>query len=212
MILASEGIEVVRGRGRPTDRPARVPMIGSRPSMGRSMEDATYSRAAWLALIAAVVQIAAATWLILSRDDAALAGAAVAGAGVALLVGGVLAGRAPAAEWLRRWWFVESVIDRAFDGALLGSIAWTAREADPAVSAGALVALGAGFLGSYVHARGSALGYEVEDGWPTRLLRYALLAAGLLLNGLSWAIWAVAAASIVSTAIRTSRVARQGRA
>ena len=212
MILASERVGVFRRPGLPA-RPARGgPMIGSRPSMGRSIEHATYSRAAWLALIAAVVQIAAATWLILSRDDAALAGAAVAGAGVALLVGGALAGRSPAAEWLRRWWFVESVIDRAFDGALLGSIAWTAREADPAVSAGALVALGAGFLASYVHARGSALGYEVEDGWPTRLLRYALLAAGLLLNGLSWAIWAVAAASIVSTAIRTSRVARQGRA
>jgi hypothetical protein len=187
-------------------------MIGSRPTMGRSMEDATYSRAAWLALIAAVAQIAAATWSILSRDDGALAGAAVAGAGVALLIGGALARRSPSAGWLRRWWFVESVIDRAFDGALLGSIAWTAREADPAVCAGALVALGAGFLGSYVHARGSALGYEVEDGWPTRLLRYALLAAGLLLGGLSWAIWAVAAVSIMATAIRTSQVARQGRA
>ncbi len=211
MILASERVEVVRRPG-PPDRPAQGPMLGSRPSMGRSMEDATYSRAAWLALIAAVVQIAAATWSILSRDDAGLAGAAVAGAGVALLVGGALAGRSPAAEWLRRWWFVESVIDRAFDGALLGSIAWTAREVDPAVSAGALVALGAGFLGSYVRARGSALGYEVEDGWPTRLLRYALLAAGLLLDGLSWAIWAVAAVSIVATAIRTTRVAKQGRA
>ena len=187
-------------------------MIGSRPSMGRSMEDATNSRAAWLALIAAVALIAAATWSILSREDAALAGAAVAGAGAALLVGVALAGRSPAAGWLRRWWFVESVIDRTFDGALLGSIAWTARDADPAVCAGALVALGSGFLGSYVHARGSALGYEVEDGWPTRLLRYGLLAAGLLLDGLSWAVWAIAAVSIAATAIRTSRVAKQGRA
>lgn len=176
------------------------------------MEDATYSRAAWLALIAAVVQIAAATWSILSREEPALAGAAVAGAGVALLVGGALAGRSPAAGWLRRWWFIESAIDRAFDGALLGSIAWTAREADPAVSAGALVALGAGFLGSYVHARGAALGYEVEDGWLTRLLRYGLLATGLLLDELSWAIWAVAAVSIAAALVRASQVAKQERA
>ena len=187
-------------------------MIGSRPSMGRSMEGATYSRAAWLTLIAAVVLIAAATWSILSREDRALAGAAAAGAGAALLIGGALAGRSPGAGWLRRWWFVESAVDRTFDGALLGSIAWTAREADPAVCAGALVALGAGFLGSYVHARGSALGYEVEDGWPTRLLRYGLLAAGLLLDELFWAVWAIAAVSIAAAAIRTSRVAKQGRA
>lgn len=187
-------------------------MIGSRRFMGRSMEDATYSRAAWLALIAAVVQIPAATWSILSREEPGLAGAAVAGAGVALLVGGALARRSPSVGWLRRWWFVESVIDRAFDGALLGSVAWTAREADPAVSAGALVALGAGFLGSYVHARGAALGYEVEDRWPTRLLRYGLLAAGLLTEGLSWAIWAVAAVSIVAALVRVSQVAKQERA
>lgn len=175
------------------------------------MEDATYARAAWLALIAAVVAIAAATWSILSREEPALAGAAVAGAGVALLVGGALARRSPAAGWLRRWWFIESVIDRAFDGALLGSIAWTAREADPAVCAGALVALGAGFLGSYVHARGAALGYEVEDGWLTRLLRNGLLAAGLLLDELSWAVWAVAAVSIAAIVVRTSQVAKQER-
>jgi hypothetical protein len=186
-------------------------MIGSRPFMGRSMDGATYSRAAWLALIAAVVQIAAATWSILSGDEPALAGAAVAGAGVALLVGGALAGRSPAAGWLRRWWFVESAIDRAFDGALLGSIAWTARETDATISAGALVALGAGFLGSYVHARGAALGYEVEDGWPTRLLRYGLLAVGLVLDDLSWAVWAVAAVSVAATVVRTSQVAKQER-
>jgi hypothetical protein len=210
MILASARFEVA-APGHAPGRARSCPMIGSRPLMSRSMEDATYARAAWLALIAAVVAIAAATWSILSHEEPALAGAAVAGAGVALLVGGALARRSPGAGWLRRWWFIESAIDRAFDGALLGSIAWTAREADPAVCAAALVALGAGFLGSYVHARGAALGYEVEDGWLTRLLRYGLLAAGLLLDELSWAVWAVAAVSIAAIVVRTSQVAKQER-
>jgi hypothetical protein len=34
----------------------------------------------------------------------------------------------------------------------------------------------------------------------------------LLLDELFWAVWAIAAVSIVATAIRTSRVAKQGRA
>lgn len=218
MILASARVEVSHGC-RPAGVPRivagawvrRRPVIGSRPFMGRSMEDATYSRAAWLALIAAVVSIAVATWSILSGEDPALAGAAVAGAGAALLIGGVLARRSRAAAWHRRWSFVESAIDRAFDGAVLGSIAWTARDADAATSAGAVAALGAGFLGSYVHARGAALGYEVEDGLLARLMRYGFLAAGLLLDALSWAVWAVVAASVIATAVRTSQVAKQER-
>jgi hypothetical protein len=209
MILASVRVGVSAARA--TRRARRSPMIGSRPFMGGSMQDATYSRAAWLALIAAVVQIAAATWSILSRQEPALAGAAVAGAAIALLLGGALAARSQGAAWLRRWWFIESAIDRAFDGALLGSIAWAAREADATTSAGALVALGAGFLGSYVHARGLALGYEVDDGRLARLSRYGLLAGGLLVGDPSWAVWTVAAVSVAATVVRTSRVAKQER-
>lgn len=210
MILASAGLPVARDGT--LCRVGPGPMIGSRPFMGPSMDVATSSRAAWLALIAAVVLIAAATWLILTRGpESATAGAAVAGAGAALLVGGAIARRSSPAGWLPRWWFVESAIDRAFDGAVLGALAWVAREADPPLCGGALVGLGAGFLGAYVHARGTALGYEVDDWWVVKLLRYGLLAAGLLLGGLVWAVWGVAAVSIAATAARTARIARRER-
>lgn len=171
-----------------------------------------YSRAAWAALSAATLLMAAATWQLLSGGDRVVAGAAVAGAGAGLLLGGALAKRSPTAAWLRRWWFVDSTLDRVFDGALLGSIAWVTRDADPAISAGALVALGTGFLGSYVRARGAALGYGVEESPLTRALRYGLLAVGLLAGWLSWTVWAIAAVSIVAAVVRTSQVAKEERA
>jgi hypothetical protein len=45
----------------------------------------------------------------------------------------------------------------------------------------------------------------------TRGLRYALVTAGLLVDGLGWAVWAAAAMSILAAAVRTGQVAREGR-
>jgi hypothetical protein len=180
--------------------------------MRRSIADATSSRAAWLVLGASTLATAGATWWILARGPAAAAGIAVAAAGGGLLAGGALAKRSPEAAWLRRWWFVDSTLDRVFDGAVLGSIAWVARAAHPAISAGSLVALGAGFLASYVRARGAALGYGVEESPATRALRYGVLAMGLVTSGLAWAVWAVAAVSFVAALVRSSQVAKEERA
>ena len=38
------------------------------------------------------------------------------------------------------------LLDRAWDGAVLGTIAWVTRDSDPGIAAGALVALCASFL------------------------------------------------------------------
>ena len=76
---------------------------------------------------------------------------------------------------------------------------------------GAIVALCASFLSSYVRARGAALGYSLEESHVTRGLRYALVTTGLLVDGLRWAVWAAAAMSVLAAAVRTGQVAREGR-
>jgi O-antigen/teichoic acid export membrane protein len=79
------------------------------------------------------------------------------------------------------------------------------------VAIGAIVALCASFLSSYVRARGAALGYSLEESHVTRGLRYALVTTGLLVDGLWWAVWAAAAMSVLAAAVRTGQVAREGR-
>jgi hypothetical protein len=175
------------------------------------MSDSTYARAAWTALVAAASLIAVATWWILARD-AGLAGAAVAAAGVLLLLGAALSRRSPRDQRLRLWRFVDSAVDRLFDGALLGSVAWTTRGSDATTSAGALVALGSGYLGAYVRARGAALGYAVEESVVTRALRYGLLACGLLLGWLEWTVWTIGVVSAAAAVVRSSQVAKEERA
>ena len=101
------------------------------------------------------------------------------------------------------------LLDRGWDAAVLGPIAWVEREAAPHVAVGALVALCASFLSSY--ARGAALGYSIEESHVTRGLRYALLSAGLLFDGLGWAVWTAAGVSVLAAVLRTAQVAREER-
>src|SRR5262249_8585912 len=98
------------------------------------------------------------------------------------------------------------------DSAVLGSIAWFSRSGSPSVAIGAIVALCASFLSSYVRARGAALGYSVEESHMARGIRYGLVSAGLLFDGLGWAVWSAAALSVLAAAVRTGQVAREARA
>jgi hypothetical protein len=104
------------------------------------------------------------------------------------------------------------LLDRAWDGAVLAPIAWVTRESDPGIAAGALVALCASFLSSYVRARGAALHYSVEESHVTRGIRYALLTAGLAFDALALAVWSAAIVSILAVLVRTSQVAKEERA
>ncbi|HEY2803408.1 MAG TPA: hypothetical protein VGJ67_05765, partial [Actinomycetota bacterium] len=101
---------------------------------------------------------------------------------------------------------------RIFDGTLLTSIAWVERASDPLASAGALVALAAGFLGSYVRVRGTSLGYGVTESPVTRAIRYGLVAAGLLSGRIGAAVWCVAALGVVTGILRATQVAKEERA
>lgn len=111
-----------------------------------------------------------------------------------------------------REWVVLSVVDRAFDGAVFGLLAWTLRESDPAVAAGAMIALAAGFLAAYVRARGGSLGYGIEESVVTPALRYALISLGLVGGWASSAVWIVAVLMLLAAAVRASQVAKEERA
>lgn len=136
-------------------------------------------------------------------------GVAVTGSAIALTVAGVLARRSAVPLDL----VLDSLADRTFDAVVLGAIAWSARDADPGTSLGALIALAAGFLGSYVRAKGASLGYGVVESPRTRALRYGLIAVGLLVDdALGWGVWAAAVVSILASLVRSSQVAKEERA
>jgi hypothetical protein len=149
----------------------------------------------------------AAGWAIIASDP--VVGAALAGtSGVSLLVAGHRANHGAGGPVDR---MLGELLDRAWDGCVLGGIAWSAREGAPAVAAGALVALCASFLSSYVRARGAALGYSVEERHVTRGLRYTLLTLGLAADWLGWTVWAAASVSTLAAAVRTGQVAGEER-
>jgi len=157
-----------------------------------------------LLCVAAAAAIGASTWLLLVRDPEP-AGVAALLAGVSLVAGGVFL---RPSDRLGR--VLLSFGDRLFDGCILGALVWVTRTEDPALAAGALVALAAGFLASYIRARGGSLGYGIEEGIITPALRYGLISAGLI-AGWSWTVWAVAVLMLLASGVRASQVAKEER-
>ena len=123
-----------------------------------------------------------------------------------LLVGGRRAHRGAGAHAER---MLDALLDRLWDGIVLGAIAWATRDDRPSVSVAALGALGGSFLSSYIRARGASLGYAVEEGPLTRGLRYGLVAAGLLAARPLVPLWTVAAMSALAALIRSSQVLKE---
>ena len=152
----------------------------------------------------AALAIGASTWALLVREPV-IAGWAVLAAGVALVAGGILL---RPTDRLGR--VLLSFADRLFDGCVLGSLAWVTRTVDTAVAAGALVALAAGFLASYIRARGGSLGYGIEEGIVTPALRYGLVGLGLI-GGWTWTVWMVAVLMLLACAVRASQVFKEER-
>ena len=157
-----------------------------------------------LLCIAAGAAIAGATWMVLIREPEPAGWLALV-AGALLVAGGVAL---RPTDRLGR--VVLSFGDRSFDGCVLGALAWTTRASDPSVAAGALVALAAGFLASYIRARGGSLGYGIEEGVVTPVIRYGLISAGLI-GGWRWAPWAVAVLMLLASGVRASQVAKEER-
>ncbi|MDH5314342.1 MAG: hypothetical protein OEW66_10990 [Actinomycetota bacterium] len=150
---------------------------------------------------------ALAGWLVVAREPEQAAVAALVSGGL-LLAGGNRANHGAGGPTDR---MLDELLDRVWDGSVLGSIAWVARADDPATAAAALVALCLSALSAYVRARGASLGYSVEESHLTRGLHYALVVAGLGF-GLAWILWLAVAMSALAVVVRTSQVAREERA
>jgi len=156
-------------------------------------------------LVAGFALVGVATWLVLVRHPR-YAGVATAGAAGAIVFGAVRAQRTPD----RLLWFIDSLTDRAFDGAILAAIAVAMRHDDHWVAAVAVIALAVSFVAAYERAKGKALGYRVRDSLVIRAGRYVAVAAGLLTNGLLGALVAVLVL-VTFTAVDDARqVASQG--
>jgi hypothetical protein len=153
----------------------------------------------------ATVAVGIATWQLLVGERQRAGWAALA-AGLCLVVGGVLLRPED-----RRARVLLSFVDRAFDGCILAALAWTTRLTDESVAVAALVALAAGFLASYIRARGGSLGYGIEEGVVTPVLRYGLVSLALILGWESWAIWVVAVLMLLAAGVRASQVAKEER-
>jgi hypothetical protein len=158
-------------------------------------------------LVIGACMLPVAAVLIVDRMPGAAA-AAAAVSGLLMLVGGHRANHGAGGPVDR---MLAELLDRAWDGAVLAPIAWVARDSDPLVAIGALVAMGGSFLSSYVRARGASLAYSVEESHVTRGVRYGLVSGGLGLGWLPATVWAAAALSVLSAAVRTAQVAREDR-
>ena len=150
----------------------------------------------------------AAAALILDEEPVR-AGVLTALSGSLLLVGGHRANHGLGGPVDR---MLTELFDRAWDACVLAPIVWVSFGPRPEVAIGALVALCASYLSSYVRARGAALGYSVEESHVTRGIRYGLLSLGLLFGWLPSMVWVVAALSTIAAAVRTGQVAREARA
>ena len=165
---------------------------------GTAITRSTLSVGALLAALAA--------WLVVVREPEQGAIAAL-GSAVLLLVGGHRANHGAGGPTDR---MLDELLDRVWDGAVLGSMAWVARAGDPVVALAALLALCLSALSAYVRARGASLEYSVEESHLTRGVHYALVVTALGFD-LPWVLWVAVAVSALAVVVRTSQVAREER-
>jgi hypothetical protein len=149
--------------------------------------------------------VAAGAWLVVAGRPREAGVAAALAAGL-LLLGGHRANHGAGGPVDR---MLTELLDRAWDGAILGAIVWETAGQGLA-GAAALAALIASYLSSYVRARGAALGYSVEESHVTRGLRYGLITWALLATATLPLILA-AVATVLTAAVRVSQVAHEER-
>jgi phosphatidylglycerophosphate synthase len=150
---------------------------------------------------------ALAGWLVVSRRPEVAAVCASVSA-VLLLLGGHRANHGAGGPTDR---MLDELLDRAWDGAVLGPMAWAARSLDPGFAAAALLCLCSSALSSYVRARGASLDYSLEESHLTRGAHYALVVVALGFSA-EWALWAAVVLGVLAVLVRTSQVAREERA
>lgn len=153
-----------------------------------------------LACVAALAGAITSAWLVLG--DWSGAGPVALTAGATLIAAAAATGR-PGRPRER---VLVSIVDRAYDGAILGAVVWTARADDPAVAAAALVAFGLGSLAAYARARACGLGYDLAFLAPVSVVRVAVVGLALWLDWGAGAYVALALWQFGSAAVRVSQV------
>ena len=109
--------------------------------------------------------------------------------------------------------FLDSVVDRLSDAAVLLGVVWLGAETDQpriAVLAGLVTALS--LVVSYVKARAQSLGFSCEVGIAERPERILVLGAALLFGLLEIGLWLLVAATAVTVVQRVVTVWRQASA
>jgi phosphatidylglycerophosphate synthase len=94
----------------------------------------------------------------------------------------------------------DSTIDRLFEGAVLAGLLYYYLERDLTMESMLVFVATVGSLCvSYVRARAEVEGVSLYDGIFTRVVRLVLLAAGLIIGGLTVILWVLAVMTLVTT-------------
>jgi CDP-diacylglycerol--glycerol-3-phosphate 3-phosphatidyltransferase len=105
---------------------------------------------------------------------------------------------------------IDSLSDRAGEGALLVAIAYRFRDQNPRIAIVALAALVCSYMVSYVKARAESLGFRCEGGLAERPERAILFGAALLIVGAAEPMmWTLAVLATWTVAQRLIFVRRQ---
>jgi CDP-diacylglycerol---glycerol-3-phosphate 3-phosphatidyltransferase len=110
----------------------------------------------------------------------------------------------------RRGAFLDSVVDRLSDAAVLAGILWlgvASNEARVAVLAAMVMALS--LIVSYVKARAESLGYECNVGIAERPERVVVLGIALLVGHVLAGLWVLVVAAAITVVQRVMRVWQQ---
>lgn len=111
---------------------------------------------------------------------------------------------------------IDSLSDRAGEGALLVAFAYRFRDQSPRTAIVALAALVCSYMVSYVKARAESLGFRCEGGLAERPERAILFGAALLIVGaaepMMWALAVLASWTVLQRLIYVRRQAVAARA
>ena len=172
---------------------------------------ASGSRAArgWVAAAAAasILLSGCAAWAVVAGSPSA--GSLALAAGAVLVAVAAAVPRAPRDGGARERVLV-ALADRAFDGAILGSIVWANRADRPALAGAVLVVFGLSTLSAYARTRAVALGYALTEFPLTSVARVGVVALAVLLGWGASPFVGLAAWLAVSTVIRVSQVWKEG--
>lgn len=153
-------------------------------------------------LVAAAAAAGAAAYLTLITEPRA-AGIAVAVAGAALILGDLRSREGGQPRLL----FASSVAERVVDGTVFGALAWALMPAEPRAGAAALAALSAAYVATYIRAKATGLGFDVEEPRFLQPLRMGAVATGLLTGAVEPGLWAATAVGVGGVVARTVEVA-----